>query len=100
MLDGICNLPGMGTRNFGHRISLSHNKQVLYFTNVIFRVALDRIPEVCSAPHFILHRFSDLLYDQKISRVGFMSEQRCSDKIVVQRGYSLSRVDVAKLHER
>lgn len=45
MLDGVCDFPRMRARNFGHRVRLSYDKKVLHFTDVIFRVVLDRVSE-------------------------------------------------------
>ena len=38
--------------------------------------------------------------DEEIGVVGLVTEERCANEVVVQRGYSLTRVYVAELHER
>lgn len=42
---------------------------------------------------------SNTPYNQEVGMLGFVSEEWCTNQIVVQSRHRLARIDVAKLHE-
>ncbi len=83
ILDRVGDFTRVRSRNLSDWVCLSNNKKVFDFSNEVFHVIFYGVP-----------------YDEEIGRIGFVSEKRCANKVVVQCRHGLTGIDVAKFHER
>ena len=91
----------MWAGHLSNRVCLADHEQVADLSDVVLGLSLHRCA-VKSLSGMLVRKSLQLRspYDQEISLVRFVSEQRSTYEVVVQRRYCLPWVDVTELHER